>query len=66
MFGDRITPELQAAMEAYEKRFGDIVPLEMVGGTTEELLRNIQRCLDEDKDLLPEIYEWDFKNGTVY
>lgn len=66
MFCDRVTPQLQEAMEAYKKRFGDIVPLEMVGGTTEELLRNIQRCLDEDKDLLPKIYGWDYKNGIVY
>lgn len=59
MFAHKVTPELREAMAVYEKRFGDIVPLEMVGGTVDELFNNIQRCLDEDKDLLKEIYGWD-------
>jgi len=59
MFNGRVTQELRENMSAYENRFGDIVPLEMIGGTTEELIKNIKRCLDENKDLLPSIYEWD-------
>lgn len=66
MFCDEITPELRKSMEEFEDRFDDIVPLEMVGGTTEELLRNIQRCFEADKNLLPEIYGWKFDGSVIY
>jgi len=61
MFAHKLTPGLIELMGRYESRFGDGVPLEQVGGTIEDLSANIQRCLEADEDLLPEIYGWNYE-----
>lgn len=68
MFNRVVTPELRKAMDDFHERFGDIVPLEMVPSneTVEGLLKNIQKCFDEGKDLLPEIYDWKLDGSTWY
>lgn len=62
------TGALWHAMQEFKKRFGDIVPLQMIPSseTNEGLLNNIQKCFDADKDLLPDIYGWKFDGSVIY
>lgn len=66
MFCDKITPELSAAMEEFERRFDDIVPLEMIGGTTEELIQNLQKCFAENKNILSRLYGLELDGDIIY
>jgi hypothetical protein len=63
-----VTPDLKKKMDEYFDRFGDIVPLEMLPGseTNEGLIRNINKSLEADKDLLPELYGWKTDGTEIY
>lgn len=63
-----ITSELKGRMDAFFKRFGDVVPLEMIPSseTTEGLIEKIDKSLKAGEDLLPQEYGWKFDGTELY
>ena len=50
--------------DEFYRRFGDRIPLMQLDHETfEGIKKSVQRCFDEDKDLLDEIYGWDYENN---
>lgn len=52
----------------YKTLTGQILPMEMIpfSESYETLEQNIEACEKEGKDLLPEIYKWDFSGNVLY
>ena len=53
-----LTKELTDKMKAFKEKFNDIVPLFQLPAnvTQEELIAAIDRSIEEEKNLLPEIF----------
>lgn len=54
----QLTEEYKEVAKKYRKKFGYGVPLSMIPPTTEtsDLIRNIEKCIEENSDKLLEIY----------
>ncbi len=63
-----ITDEYIEWNEKYKERFGEFVPLAMIPQieTTDGIIEKIKKCLEADRDLLPEIYKWKFDGSEIY
>ena len=64
----RIDDELLELMGQYDEMFDEGIGLMQIptSETTENLKRNIRRCLKEEKDLLPEIYKFDDSGNNLF
>ena len=63
---DKLWEEFIPVMNHFEKLFGSDIPLMMTGGKTDTLREYVQRCFDESKNLLEELYGWDYSENTLY
>ncbi|MNN46391.1 hypothetical protein D3C81_1607720 [compost metagenome] len=56
------TKEFRELNALYKEHFGDGIPTEMIGGTTEELIEIVNKSVKENRNLLPEYFGWDYDN----
>jgi hypothetical protein len=60
--------EYKKVAAEFKKVFGYGVPLSMIPPveTNENLIKNLKKCIEQKKDLLAEIYNWDYSKGKLY
>ena len=62
------TDELKEYMQLYKNHFNDIVPLRQISNavTNEQLIVAIKKSIEENKNLLPEIFGYSNSNKKTY
>lgn len=63
----QITDEYKKIAKEYRKVFGYNVPLSMIPPTTDmpTLMENIQKCIEQEKDILLELYGVECDEGEL-
>ena len=63
----QLTDEYRAIAKEYKKKFGYGVPLSMIPPTTEtsDLIKNIEKCIEDNLDTLLEIYDVRVEEGDL-
>ena len=64
----KFTDELKEYMVKYKEQFDDIVPLRQISNavTNEQLISAIKKSIEEDKNLLPEIFGYGNSSEKTY
>lgn len=62
------TEEFDEWNDKYKDRFGEWVPMMMIPQveTTEGIIEKIKKCLEADKNLLGEFYNWKYDGSEIY
>jgi len=64
----QLTDEYRKYSNEFKKIFGYGVPLAMIPRkeTTENLIENLVKCIEEKKDILPDVYGWRNLEGKIF